>query len=254
MKKWKIYIVAHKKIHDCMYKADSFFNKDNYTIFNVADKRIKISKKYSVVNQTDLSNYQQLGKWWAESEAIYNIYYNKELYKDLDYIGFIHYDKELRLIETNQTNVTQQINEYLLDKDNGHVCLELHNTVIDYNQRILADIDQPNTLVGDGKNCYDYILEDYNNYFKTNYTIEDFLNKKNINLCSCFLIDINTFEKMMGFINNVILSKRLEVFDTNHQYRIQGGLMERYFGLFLTFEFNTFSDLSLYHHYNKGLK
>ncbi|OGU60048.1 MAG: hypothetical protein A2X64_07585 [Ignavibacteria bacterium GWF2_33_9] len=253
-KKWKIYIVSHNIVHDYMYENDKHFNKKNYIIFDVSSDKLQVSDKYSIIHQTELKNFQNLGKWWAESEAIYNVYHNKELYKDLDYIGFLHYDKELKVIETHKTDITKRMNSYIKNKDTCHVCLELHKTVDDYKQNILADISQPNTLVGNGVNCYDYILEDYNNFFKTDYSIQDFFDKKYINLCSCFLIDVKTFEKMMEFMEYIVKSKKLDIFDTEHNYRLQGGLMERYFGMFLTFEYDKFLNLNLYHHYNKGLK
>lgn len=253
-KKWKIYIVSHNTIYNYMYEKDKLFNKENYVIFDVSSNKMEVSDKSSIVHQIELPNYQNLGKWWAESEAIYNIYHNKKLYKNLDYIGFLHYDKELKIIETHKTDITKRINNYIMNKTKGHICFELHNTINDYNQSILADDNQPNTLVGTGINCYDYILKDYNDYFKTNYLIQDFFDKKHINLCSCFLIDVKTFEKMMGFMEYIVESKKLEVFDTEHKYRLQGGLMERYFGMFLTFEYDNFLNLNLYHHYDKGLK
>ncbi|MEI8389694.1 MAG: glycosyltransferase family 2 protein [bacterium] len=254
VKKWKVYIVSHNVVHDHMYKKDKLFNKNNYIIFDVSSDKMQISDKYSIVHQIELQNFQNLGKWWAESEAIYNIYHNKELYKNLDFIGFLHYDKELKIIETHKTDITKRINNYIKNTLTGHVCFEMHNTINDYNQKILADINQPNTLVGDGLNCYDFILKDYNDYFNINYSIQDFFDKKYINLCSCFLIDIKTFEKMMGFMEYIVKNKKLELLDTEHKYRIQGGLMERYFGLFLTFEYDNFLNLNLHHHYNKGLK
>jgi hypothetical protein len=176
----------------------------------------------------------------------------------LDFIGFIHYDKELKLLKAplwqSRTNITERINSYIKDRTKAHISFETHIPKNDYNQRILADVTMPNTLVGDGLNCYDYILSDYNNYFETVYTIDDFMRKPHINLCSCFLIDIKTFEKMMGFFDWIIQSRKLEVFDTNHQYRLQGGLAERYFGFFLMFEYEEMNDLSIFHRYNKNLK
>lgn len=258
-KKWKIYIVAHNKIIDEMYMNDNGFNNDNYVFLNVGSRELLgNSEKYRCINQYDLENSVKLGKWWAESEGIYNIW-RSGAYKDLDYIGFIHYDKELRLIKKrvlkyNNTNITQRINKYLVNRDHGHISFETHKIREDYNQKILADIKKPNILVGEGRNCYDYILDDYNRYFKTQYDIQDLLGKKEINLCSCFLIDIENFEKMMKFWDWIVSSKNLDVFDTEHKYRLQGGLAERYFGVYLMFAYKKNLDLSLIHHYNDGLK
>lgn len=258
-KKWKIYIVAHSEIIDWMFKGDKYFSKENYCVLNVGSKEKLIhEERYDCLRQYDLLNSVKLGKWWAESEGIYNIW-RSGIYKELDYIGFIHYDKELRLTKNyilpwKNTNITERINKYLDGKEEAHISLETHDVETDYGQHILADVNQPNTLTGDGVNCYDYILNDYNNYFHTDYTIEDYLQKKYINLCSCFLIDCKHFDEMMKFWDWIVQSKKLDVFDTEHKYRLQGGLAERYFGVYLIYAYKEFLDLSLIHHYNEGLK
>lgn len=258
-KKWVVYIIAHSVIIDEMYKHDKLFNNENYCVLNVGSKEKLINEeKYKCIKQYDLSNSVKLGKWWAESEGIYNIW-KSGIYKELDYIGFIHYDKELRLIRKNifpwkNTDITKQINNYLRNHSEAHISFENHNVKTDYGQHILADETQPNTLTGEGKNCYDFILEDYNEFFKTKHTIDEFLQKQSINLCSCFLIDKEHFEEMMKFWDWVVKSRKLEVFDTEHKYRLQGGLAERYFGVYLVYAYDDFLDLSLIHHYNDGFK
>ena len=44
------------------------------------------------------------------------------------------------------------------------------------------DPSRPNDVTGDGINCYDQIIADYNLYFKTDYTLKDFFAHKYINL------------------------------------------------------------------------
>lgn len=258
-KKWKIFIVSHKQFIPKMCHCDPMFNSTNYCILNVGnEKTIEHSEGLEVINQFELPHAVSLGKWWAESEGIYNIWLSNK-YSDLDYIGFIHYDKELRLIKkylfpNRMTNITSRINEYISGEQKAHISFENHNMRRDYGQKIMADINHPNELTGDGLNCYDYLLNDYNTYFSTQYTLEDLFRCKCINLCSCFLVDYATFDKMMKFFQWVILQKRLEPFDTNHMYRFQGGMAERYFGLFLAFEYRKNKDLSIIHHYNEGIK
>lgn len=256
--KWKIYIVSHKEIFDDMYIGDPLFNNENYIFLNVGpNKKLENGSKYQCINQNKLIGFEPLGKWWAESEGIYNIW-KSGIYKDLDYIGFLQYDKEFCLVKRtlfrkNRTNITERINKVLQKcGKKGHISLETHDIVWDYNQRILADVNKPNTLQGEGYNCYYYILDDYNTYFGTKYTIEDVLKQKKINLCSCFLVDIETFEKMMGFWDYVVRSRRLEQFDTEHKYRIQGGLAERYYGIFLALEQMDMEDISIVHKFLRG--
>ena len=258
MKSWKIYIASHKSLNPDFFLIDPSFEYKHYCILNVgANECIENAEKFESIRQFELDNAEVLGKWWAESEGIYNIWRSGS-YKELDYIGFLHYDKELTLIKNcfwkNSHKITQYVDNYIKNKDKAHVSFENHRTRDDYGMRVLADENKPNELTGDGRNCYDMILEDYNSFFQTNYTLDDLFAHKNINLCSCFLIDTPTFDKMMKFFNWIVQSKKLEVFDTEHQYRLQGGLAERYFGVFLLFEYDRHKDLSIIHRYNEGLK
>lgn len=258
-KKWKIYIVAHKKVYDEMYINDPMFNYNNYCVLNVGEiDNFQVNHKFACVKQSELNNFVSLGRWWAESEGIYNIWRDGR-YRELDYIGFLHYDKELCLVkrplfEKERTNITERICGYIKKKEKAHISFETYKTRIIYNQRILADINQPNTFNGEGINCLDYILNDYNEYHGTNFSRKDLFKHKYMNLCSCFLIDVRTFEKMMKFFDWVISNQKLAPFDTFHRNRMQGGLAERYFGIFLLFEYEKMLDLSLIHHYDKGWK
>lgn len=258
MKKWKIYIVAHNKIHDLTVDCDPHFNNDNYCYLNVGGQDQLINgEKYSVINQRDLENATIIGKYWAESEGLYNLW-RSGIYKELDYIGCIHYDFQLKLETKNpfitKTNITDRINKYIEDKDRGHISFSTFTTKFDFGQQIMLDPEYPNQSTGPGRNCYYTILEDYNNYFGTSYTIEDFLNRKKINLCSCFLIDTVGFDKMMGFFEYLYNSHKLDAYDTVHAYRFQGVMAERYFGLFMLFEYENMKDLSLIHMWDAGWK
>lgn len=256
-KKWKIYIVSHDEVFPEMYENDLDFGESNYEILNVGtNDYIKNSGMLREISQFDLRNSKRLGKWWAESEGIYNLWKNG-LHEKLDFIGFIHYDIELRLRDgwhIRNTNITSRICKAISNTDVSHLSFETHDIDVDYNQRILADVQQPNVLQGEGLNCYDYILRDYNEYFGTSYNLSDLKKKGKINLCSCFLIDTYHFNEMMLFFEWVINKGELILFDTEHKYRIQGGLAERYFGIYMAFAYDKMIDLSLIHHWNDGLK
>ena len=256
--KWKIYIIGHKKIHDDLMAGDDKFNNDNYCFLNVGQlDKLDNSSQYCCLNQKDLVNYIPIGKFWAESEGIYNIW-RSGIYKNLDYIGFLHYDIEFclerRILIGKKKNITERIERYIRGKERAHISFATYTPKLDYAQKIMADVTRPNELTGDGRNCYDYIIEDYNAYFETSYTLEDFFRHKYINLCSCFLIDIKAYEKMMDFFDWLVNSHKLDVFDTEHKYRLQGGLAERYFGVFLLFEYTNMLNLSLVHQYDRGCK
>lgn len=254
---WRIFIMAHNGVHDSMYAGDPDFSRANYSVVNLTRTPFAAPARYDLINQFDLPSSVALGPWWAESEGIYNIYRNG-LHRPLDFIGFIHYDIALehrsRLLRRRHHDITRRIDSHLRGKTSAHISFETHRPVTDYGQRIMADVTQPNTLQGDGLNCYDYIIRDFNEFFGENRTLDQFLRLKRINLCSCFLVDAPGFDRMMGFFDWVVQSKRLEAFDTAHAYRLQGGLAERYFGVFLAFTYDRCLDLTLTHHFDKGLK
>lgn len=258
-KKWKIFIATHKKFYPEMYEVDSQFSNEHYCIMNVGQlEKLENQDGYDVIDQKKLPVFYPLGARWAESEGIYNLWKNN-VHKDLDYIGFSHYDKELRLIKRkflkkNQTNITERIDKYLKGKQHAHISLENHNMKEMYLMRSMADETRPNEIVGDGLNCFDYILKHYNDYYNTDFKIKDLLKHKTINLCSCFLIDVETFDKMMRFFEWIIEKKFMGVFDTEHKYRFPGAMAERYFGVFLMLEYKKTLDLSIVHHYNEGMK
>lgn len=255
---WKIYIVGHKKIYAELMAGDSRFNNENYVFLNVGElDRLENSEKYRCINQRELPNFVALGKYWAESEGIYNIW-RSGLYKELEYIGFLHYDIEFRLTKRfcpgGRTNITERIDKYIRGKQKAHISFATFTTQQDYAQRMIMDPSKPEELEGDGINCYDQIIKDYNNYFKTDYTLKDFFARKYINLCSCFLIDTVTFDKMMEFFDWLVNSHKLDIYDTKHRLRFQGNMAERYFGLFMLFEYERMLDLSLVHQYDRGWK
>jgi len=110
------------------------------------------------------------------------------------------------------------------------------------------DISKPNVQRGKGKNCYEAILEDFNKFYGTEITINQILNE-DINLCSSFILQVHIFEDMMAFISNIIESEKLNLFDTNHKHRIQGGLLERYYGLWLILKETNVTKFPLVHEY-----
>ncbi len=246
-KKWRIFIICHDKIIEEYYANDPKFDADRFWFVNVSSRHLykEYELKYKVINLFDQGIYRKLGRAYTESEAIYNIYLNG-LHKDCEAVGFIHWDVELKSRASGDYNISENIDEMV--GQSVHISFETHDVVRDYHHGILADPRQPNKYKGKGLNCYDYILNDYNRYFKSQYSIQDLLTKKKINLCSCFLIPCTTFERMMLFISEILESGKLNIFDTKGLYRKQGVLMERYFGLFLAFENLIHKELPLHHH------
>jgi hypothetical protein len=241
---WKIFIVIHGPIENDYYLNDPKFSYDNFTLFNVSDNLIK-HDKFEIINKSEIKDYIQLGKWYAEAEAIYNIFKNN-LYQDYDYIGFIHWDYELRsedsLINYNVVSAIEEV----ISQDYSFISFSTFDFSYAYNQHIMMDTAYPNQCYGEGKNCFETIVEEYNDYFKKSVNV-DYLITRKINLCSAFMCKKSVFQDLMGFYCCIIEEGNLNKFDTNHEYRFQGVMMERYIGCY-SHQFN-FADIPLFHHY-----
>lgn len=109
------------------------------------------------------------------------------------------------------------------------------------------DLNQRNKLCGEGYNCYNQIIKDYNFFFKTNHKLEDHWHKE-IALCSSFIVKTEIYTKLMNWISAVILSNKLNWFDESNQYRIQAGLLERYIALFFALENLNYIRVPIIHH------
>lgn len=239
---WHIFIITHGPIIDAYYN-DPLFSTENFTFFNISETNIKYSK-YKIINKNEIEDFIALGKWYAEGEVIYNIF-KKKLYINFDYIGFLHWDYELKSKYPFINNsVIQYIKGYLANNED-FISFESILFSMDFNQKMMMDLDCPNKLVGDGNNCYFEIIKDYNEFYNKNLTIEQILTK-NVNICSAFLIKKDIFEDLMPFYSSVIESGKLNYFDTDHRYRYQGGMLERYIALF-SHKYNIV-DLPLFHH------
>ncbi len=273
MKTWKVYIFCHNAIWDEMYNNDPDFQSGHYVFLKLGHHILNYNEKkgYNIKSEFDFSIYWD-ATYYAELTGLYCVYKNR-LYEGLDYIGFSHYDKEHRLLisgngvkineieaarmlyEVKQqksdrpTNVTSLIQEKISSINPVHLSLESHDFKKIYDQRILMDNNQPNTFVGDGINCIDQILDDYNAFFDTNYSIEDVAKDGFLNMCDCFVTPVNVFVKLMSFISPIIESKRLDVYDIKRLHRLQGGLLERYVAVFFALEQINKVDLSTIHQY-----
>lgn len=231
--KWKIYIITHGPIIDEHYQNDPLFSSEHFEFLNVSIKEIVPSSlEYKVVDLPKLKGYVSLGKWWAEAEAIYNVYLNG-LDKGYDYIGFLHWDHDLTLANGVEKSLTSMLNRRLQEglAENEFISFQTADFSADYGQSIMMDEAQPEKLTGSGRNCYDVILSEYNAYCGSNIRMDELMDRR-ICLCSAFLCSRNNFKKMMDFYGLIINKGLLDRFDTLHQYRFQGGMMERYIGMF----------------------
>ncbi|MEP7322774.1 MAG: hypothetical protein ABI761_12685 [Saprospiraceae bacterium] len=197
-------------------------------------------KGLKVINLNELQTFSALGKWYAESEVIYNIFLNINQFHNINHIGFVHYDMDISSI--TEENLIFNFTKYV------HLNLESHLFETDFNQKILMDIRHPNKLTGRGKNCYYTILEDYNQFYLSNYTLNLFKGKS-LNLCSAFILETSIFLEMMKFISSIITSHKLDFYDTERKNRFQGGMLERYYAVWLLINCKLSLEVKINHYY-----
>ena len=247
--KWKIFIVTHGPIEEKHYQYEPGFPSENFEFFNVSDDVLNHST-YSVMNKSEISDFIHLGKWFAEAEVIYNIF-KLNLFQEYDYIGFVHWDHELKSdFPINPYNISDQI-ERLIDNGERFISFETYPLSYDFSQGIQMDSRHPNQLFGRGKNCYYTILDDFNHFYGKAMSM-DVLMTRRVNLCSAFLMEKSLFEELMPFYCSIIESKKLDLFDIDHSNRFHGVMMERYISCFSS-QFRL-AELKLKHHYNVSSK
>lgn len=248
--KWRIFIVTHGPIIDDYYKDDPLFNNENYVFFNVSDKIIK-HDKFTVINKCEIPRYKSMGKWWAESEVIYNLY-RMGLYEDFDYIGFMHYDFEFTTLKDGQKNITEILNKKV-SENKDYISFFSHDMGNILQQYLILDERAPNTLFGKAgcglHNCMEKIVDDYNLIFNKNVKLQDLLYKR-ANLCCSFLIKKDIFEKLASLLYVIMNSGYLDKFDVLHKYRLHGQITERYVSLFST-QYNI-DEMTLKHNFIGG--
>ena len=271
--KWKVFIMCHNVIWEDMYTGDANFSSKNYTFFKLGDAKLehRMGSKFTLLNEYDLPIHMTEAHY-AELTGLYAIYKNG-LHKGLDAIGFSQYDKEHRLIGSSQdieaetletlrleaekqkkatgpTDVTTRIEKSLNDNPTGvHICLEGHGFQKMYDSKVMMDESDPDAFVGEGINCFDAILSDYNSHFGTSFTMSDVAADGYLTMCDSFITPVLTFEKLMEFLVPIIESRRLDIFDSKRKHRLQGGLLERYVAVFFALEKIKKIDMSTFHQY-----
>jgi len=242
MSRYKIFVIFHDKI-DLSYFAGA--NSEHFCFVNVNPANKNVYPGLPVLNLYEMPGFIPLGKWYTESEVIYNVYKNPGLMEGLEYIGFVHYDIDFTPVDGKF--LTNHLGRYEL------INFQPVPFRVDFDQRILMDEKQPDTLQGPGKNCYLTIFDDFNRYYGTDYSCEDFMEAE-INLCSCFLLQKDRFLEMMSFTSVIIESGKLNGFDRMHKYRIQGGFMERYYAVWSLLKIRNTFNFRLKHEFVQTLR
>lgn len=250
--------MTHGPFEEGYFASDPNFDSRKLAILEVSEDAHRYPQDFEVIRMRDLEGFTGLGKNYAESEAIWNLW-KSGLAADLEFIGFTQYDKPFRfhriktrlsqgrsLFRAIEHEISISLNKPL------HLSFEAHRVRGDYRQKIIADPSVSDRLTGSGINCYDKILEDYNEFHGTKFDLDSVFAKQTISLCSSFLVDQDSFQRLMTFWNFIIEKGEIDRLDPMRKWRLQGGLAERYFGVFLALEPQTLIDFSTPHINLKG--
>lgn len=221
--KLKIFVVYHRDIHAELYDEESV----NNIVFIGVNKHIKEGycggKQHNIIYEEDLPKYdaslQENG--YNETSAIHHIYVNR-VYQGLDYIGFAQYDMSIK------SDVFNKINQTIVNNPS--------KSYIFYAFKL-------EMLHLSGGVPYKFILDSYNNHFKTNHTLSEIKSNPftahNLVLLSTFVIPVKMFEKIMPWISKLIGElypwSNLPTWPGKHGHI--GCIMERAYGLALALEF-----------------
>jgi hypothetical protein len=187
---------------------------------------------------------------YHQSSVLYHIHKNKTC-NTHDYIGFIEYDHVLTTDFTKTIHtILEEANEDIMFALNKFTFHEL------WEQGIIINPWRPNKLEGEKNsrwNCLRVILDDYNKFFSTNYTMENLMKKNVFPICHCFLIPTKIFEKIMALSTYIIESGRLEQYYRTN-WRGKAIIMERYWSVALALEEAKFIDSICLEHRSYPIK
>jgi hypothetical protein len=245
MKRLKIFIIFHASINIEYYQKEIL----PYIVFvnvNPANDYIKDKfKDLTIIQLNEFKKYTKLGNQYAEAEVLYNVNQNSYLTENLDYIGFLHHDMDISKVRIDQL--------MKICKEERVISFETHTIRDDYNNQFLMDDSKPNLWQGFGKSCYDTILSDINEYTGGSIEISNIKHKKTA-LCCAFMMSLPDYKKMMNFIGKIIESKKLDKYDSKKQFRMQGGLLERYIGTWIAINTNDVYPISIIHTFHQTNK
>jgi hypothetical protein len=238
MKTWKIYVTFFKSLYDDHYTSDRTWNPGNFGFVKVNDRYLmelaNNQLPYEITVEHDFpvfrADFQEKG--YCENSVIWHLYKNG-IHKQFDYIGFIEYD---HVLSENFTETIQRA----LDSSEGEMIYSFQpfNYRQLYDQGILMNPHRREKVDGNPDspwNAVSVALKDYNDFHKTDYTLENLASKNCFPICHSFLIPSAMFERIMPFHISIMESGKVERYH-RHNWRSPAGLMERYLAVSLALE------------------
>lgn len=220
---WTVFVVWHKNLDESRYSQDPSFDHARY-IFLKVNPRFTSSYNalfgYRVAYEHMLPYYQDdlHDKQYMMPGVIYNVFMSR-LHAKLDYIGFMEYDIPL------EPGTTAKINRLVNQKKRCLIPLSYRNTF----RRLCKQTDHQ---LG-GRQCMTTILQDFNNYFATSYTMDELWERNPVIVTQqSFITDRQTFSEVGEFlayiVHNKLAERRLET-----DWKRPSTLLDRYIGLAL---------------------
>ena len=182
---FSIYVVYHKTVYNNFYQTISEDNKKQIVFYGVKDKIENAPSIYEYELPVYNKNLQELR--YNESSAFYHIYENK-LHQNLSYIGFAQYD----MIINNETinTIKTQISE-------TPTIFAAFFVIEESKQALHGSIN----LIVEPISFFGSILDNYNNFFLTDYKKDDIMKAPFI-MCNTFVIPVTMYEKYMGWLSS----------------------------------------------------
>jgi len=219
---FQFYNVWHHKLFDKCYTKLSLYDKSKITMYGVNENyEKKYNKKmdYNILFEYDLPIYDKTiqTRNYCQTSALIHIYKNK-LYKKYNYIGFMQYDMEIyeHFVNDIETHLKdKQPNQEIIFYCNHEKRTPFHLFVQKHGKEKVLD---PDGIILPYKNS---LLEQYNEYFNTDFKPDDIINcqsKKNfiIPLLHTFLIPISLFEKMMDWFDYIFPWLDSNIYNITH--------------------------------------
>lgn len=238
MTTWKIFVTFFQNLYDDHYTPDDSFDRGHFTFVKVNDRYPLALEEnrlpYDIFVEHDFEVYRPelQANGYCENSVIYHLYKNG-VHRSYDYVGFIEYDHVL------PPDFTRTIGKKLEEAK--------AETIFSFNrfsyrqlfdQAIMLNPHRREKVTGRPAskwNCINVILEDYNDFFGTDYGLDRLVAKDCFPICHCVLMPSRIFEKIMPFHTRIMESGKVEGYH-RHNWRAPAGFMERYLAVALALE------------------
>jgi hypothetical protein len=243
-----IYCLYHDRVLPEYYGSQiddiTFVKKGDSPYLFHAKKHIHLSKT---------PYFSPIGIEWVDYDFYYSLYkgYLSGLVKLPEYLGFIHYDMELKSKDPKHKNLS--VVDFIAQLEKKKILKK--DTIISFcpfdfeeiwDQHFIMDPKRPE-LFADPKfeNCLETMTNEYNILEKGSLKTST-LFKNRLDMCNSFLIHRDVFIKLLAFMSIIIEDGRLSVY--SKEKRRQAHLAERYAAIFLQGENLKRIEFPLIHH------